>query len=135
LFLVLFVLCVSADESLAAKSAKKKGPETVSMPPYRTSGTIPGTSLIYKKLYVGDNGKVTVCIYNPGRSGVRFRANFSFYSAKNEYLTGFKMDGFAPALVEEAYSLSLPQYKKMRQVSYMTVMGRSGRVSGDDWEE
>ena len=105
------------------------------MPPYRTSGTIPGTSLIYKKLNIGNTGKVTVYIYNPERNGVRFRANFSFYSAKNEYLTGFKMDGFAPALAEEAYSMLLPQYKKMRQVSYMTVMGRSGRVGGDDWEE
>jgi hypothetical protein len=115
-------------------AAKKKQPEKPALPPYRVSGPIPGTSLLYENLNISDSGRTTVSVFNPEKSGVRFRATFSFYSSKNELLCGFSLDGFAAASTHTGYSLSLKDHKKIRQTSYMTVLGRSGRVGGDAWE-
>jgi hypothetical protein len=132
LIIIAVIICATSGASSAAK--KKKAPDKPALPPYRTSGPIPGTSLIYEKLHISDSGAVTVSIHNPERSGVRFRAAFSFYSAKNEFLTGFGVEGFATASASTGYSLSMKDYKKLRQASYMTVLGRAGRAGGDSWE-
>jgi hypothetical protein len=115
-------------------AAAKGKSETPAVPPYKIAGPIPGTALSYEKLFISENGNVSVSIRNPERSGVRFRAAFSFYSAKNELLTGFQIEGTAVAGAVAGYSLKLPNHKKMKNVSYMTVLGRSGRAGGDDWE-
>jgi hypothetical protein len=132
LLLAALLLGVCSGELWAAK--KKKEPEKPALPPYKMSGPVPGTSLTYENLFISDAGKVTISIYNPERSGVRFRATFSFYSAKIEFLTGFTLDGFAAASARTGYSLSLANHKKMSGAAYMTVLGRAGRVGGDLWE-
>jgi hypothetical protein len=104
------------------------------VPPYRISGSIPGTALSYERLFIADDGGVTVTVVNTEKKGVRFRATFSFYSAKNELLTGFIIEGVARASSSTGYSLKLPNHKKMKNASYMRVLGRAGRVGGDDWE-
>jgi hypothetical protein len=133
IFLLLVTLFIfgTSDGLWAAK--KKEAPKP-SAPPYRTSGPIPGTGLTYERLNISDSGAVTVNVHNPARNGVRFRASFSFYSAKNEFLAAFGLEGFAAANSVTGYSLFLADYKKIRQTSYMTVLGRSGRVGGDSWE-
>ncbi|MDR1021485.1 MAG: hypothetical protein LBL73_12050 [Synergistaceae bacterium] len=130
--LVAFALCAVAPG--AALAAKKKTAKAPALPPYKAAGTIPGTALSYERLFVAEDGSVSVMIRNPERSGVRFRATFSFYSAKNVLLTGFQIEGTAAAVTLARYSLKLPDHKKMKDVSYMTVLGRSGRTGGDDWE-
>jgi hypothetical protein len=90
--------------------------------------------LLYENLFISAAGKVSVSIFNPERSGVRFRATFSFYSAKNALLTGFVIEGVATASAKTGYSLSLANHKQMKNVSYMTVLGRAGRAGGDFWE-
>ncbi|MDR1515834.1 MAG: hypothetical protein LBS45_09065 [Synergistaceae bacterium] len=122
----------AASSDAAAK--KKNEARTPAVPPYKITGTIPGTALSYEKLLISEDGSVSVNVRNPERTGVRFRATFSFYSAKNELLTGFKIEGTAVAGAVTGYSLKLPNHKKMKDVSYMTVLGRSGRSGGDDWE-
>jgi hypothetical protein len=115
-----------------APAAKSK--TAPALPPYKITGPIPGTALSYEKLFVAEDGSVSVMIRNPERDGVRFRATFSFYSAKGALLTGFMIEGTAAAGTLAGYSLKLPGHKKMKDASYMTVLGRSGRASGDDWE-
>ncbi|MDR1471890.1 MAG: hypothetical protein LBS75_05140 [Synergistaceae bacterium] len=95
-------------------------------PPYRRSGVIPGTSLTYEKLFIGDKGDVSIVICNPESRGVNFSARFTFYSAKGEYLTGFAVEGVSLGNSRTGYDLSLPDHKKMRRAAYMKVLGRSG---------
>jgi hypothetical protein len=98
------------------------------MPPYRQSGVIPGTNLKYEKLTVAGSGEVNVTIVNPGNYGVSFTSNFSFYNGKNEYLTGFTVQGFASANGKAHYALELGDYKAYRKAASMKVLGRSGRM-------
>ena len=130
--LAALVLCAAVPG--AATAAKSKTARTPALPPYKMAGPIPGTALSYEKLFVAEDGSVSVMIRNPERDGVRFRATFSFYSAKGALLTGFMIEGTAGAGTLAGYSLKLPDHKKMKDASYMTVLGRSGRASGDDWE-
>jgi hypothetical protein len=125
------IIIASASSALFAAS-KKNEPQAI--PPYKASGPIPGTSLSYERLFITEDGTVSVSVLNPERSGVRFRATFSFYSAKNDFLTGFIIEGTATAGAAAGYSLKLPNHNKLKDVAYMTVLGRSGRSSGDDWE-
>ena len=130
--LALAAAIIASSSSALFAASKKKEPQAI--PPYRASGPIPGTSLLSDRLFITEGGTVSVSIRNPERSGVRFRAAFSFYSAKNDFLTGFIIEGTATASTTASYSLKLPDHQKLKNVSYMTVLGRSGRSSGDDWE-
>ncbi|MDR3320895.1 MAG: hypothetical protein LBS93_00480 [Synergistaceae bacterium] len=133
LLLVVALIIVSSAGEVLAK--KKKEPEKPSMPPYRTSGPIPGTSLSYEKLLIDNSGRTTLGVLNPEQSGVRFRATFSFYTAKNEFIAAFRLDGFAAASASTIYSLVIPEHKKIKNLTaYMTVLGRAGRLAGDEWE-
>jgi hypothetical protein len=96
------------------------------LPPYRRSGAIPGTSLTYENLFVGDDGGVSIVICNPESRTVGFSAKFTFYSAKGEYLTSFTIDGSARGNSRTKYELLMPDGKKMRRAAYMKVLGRSG---------
>jgi hypothetical protein len=98
------------------------------LPPYRTSGVIPGTDLTYEKLFIDDQGVVSITIVNPRGSGVSFTSNFSFYNSKGEYLTGFTVSDFAQANRKHEYSFELDDYKAFRRASGMKVLGRSGRM-------
>jgi hypothetical protein len=124
-------LLFMASPALYAAGKKK---EAQAIPPYKIAGPIPGTALSYEKLFITEDGIVSLNVRNPQRSGVRFRATFSFYSAKNDLLTGFMIEGTATAGAATGYSLKLPNHKKLKNAAYMTVLGRSGRASGDDWE-
>jgi hypothetical protein len=130
--LMLAALLLAGASSALSAAGKKK--EAQAVPPYKTAGPIPGTALSYEKLFITEDGDVSVNVRNPQRSGVRFRAAFSFYSAKNDLLTGFMIEGTAVAGAVAGYSLKLPNHKKLKSVSYMTVLGRAGRSGGDDWE-
>ena len=98
------------------------------LPPYRPSGVIPGTDLRYEKLFVGSDGAVSVTILNPKNTGVYAVSNFSFYNAKNEYLTGFAVEGFLRANGRETYTLELDNLKAYKKAAAMKVLGRSGRM-------
>lgn len=102
-----------------------------SIPPYKTSGSVSGTGLLYDKLRIDSKGGVTIVISNPGRTGESFVANFSFYTEKGNYLTGFSIEGFAGRMSNTSYTLDLPNYKSMKKAAYMKVLGRSGRT-GDN---
>ena len=119
--IAVFFVAASVGEA-GAKAAKAK------LPPYKPSGAIPGTELLYEKLAVSDGGQVSLVIVNPTRKGVSFAANFSFYGDKDEYLTGFTVDGFADAGARRAYSLELGNRKAYRKAVTMKVLGRSGRT-------
>jgi hypothetical protein len=66
-----------------------------------------------------------------GSHGVSFTSNFSFYGGKNEYLTGFTVQGFANAKGKARYALELDDYKAYRKAASMKVLGRSGRMGKD----
>ncbi|GHV53433.1 hypothetical protein FACS1894216_11420 [Synergistales bacterium] len=131
LILLLFAAFVVCGGS-ASWAAENKKP---ALPPFKPSGPIPGTSLVYEKMAVNEKGLVTLSIRNTERTGVRFRASFSFFSNTGEYLTGFELEGVAPASGSVPYSLAMPDYKKYKKAAFMKVLGRSGRVGGDTWEE
>jgi hypothetical protein len=130
--LILLLLAAFAACGDAASWAANKKP---ALPPFKPSGPIPGTSLVYEKMTVDDKGQVTLSVRNTERTGVRFRASFSFFSNKGEYLTGFDLEGVAPSSASVPYSLAMPDYKKYKRANYMKVLGRSGRAGGDTWEE
>ena len=115
------------DASGVAYAAKKKKAD----PPYASSGVISGTSLTYENLQINDFGKATITIFNPENTGVSFSANFSFYTAKGAYLTGFKVSGFASRTARSAFFIDVPEYKRLKKASYMKVLGRAGRSAGD----
>jgi hypothetical protein len=112
------VFFLLAFEAGAAQSSKP--------PPYRRSGAIPGTSLTYENLFVGDDGGVSIVICNPESRMVGFSAKFTFYSAKGEYLTSFTVDGSARGNSKTKHELLMPDGKKMRRAAYMKVLGRAG---------
>ena len=116
------IMIFSAASSAEAKVTKQK------LPPYRSSGTIPGTALLYEKLAINDKGEVKITIVNPTNNGVGFTANFGFYNNKDTYLTGFTLDGFAAAQRKIVYSLDLDNYIAYRNATMMKVLGRSGRM-------
>lgn len=116
-----FFIAAAAGEA-SAKGAKAK------LPPYKPNGVIPGTELLYEKLAIGEDGMASIVIVNPTRHGVSFAANFSFYSDKDEYLTGFTVDGFADAGMRKFHSFELDNYKAYRRASTMKVLGRAGRA-------
>ena len=119
------VLIFSVVFSAEAKVTKQK------LPPYRSSGAIPGTALLYEKLAINNNGEVKITVINPTNNGVAFTANFSFYNNKDTYLTGFTLDGFAAAQRRIVYSLDLDDYIAYRKATMMRVLGRSGRMGRD----
>lgn len=123
MLLILFLLLLPAQVACAAKS-------DTALPPYRTSGVIPGTSLSYEGLFIDKNGHVTITIQNEGQSGLSFSANFGFYTNKGDYVTGFTVSGFANRKSRTVYELDLPNYKNFKKASYMKVLGRAGRTSG-----
>ena len=100
-------------------------------PPYRSSGVIPGTSLSYERLTIGDRGQVTITIVNPTNTGVTFNARFAFFDNKDTYLTGFTIDDFAAANGKNDYSLRLDNYRAYRNATTMRILGRSGRMGRD----
>lgn len=100
-----------------------------SIPPYRTSGSIAGTTLLYDKLKIDNKGNVTVVISNPGKTGETFVANFNFYTNKGTYLTGFSIEGFAPRMSNTSYALIMTDYTSLKKAAYMKTFGRSGRTS------
>ena len=116
------VMVFSGLFSAEAKTAKQK------LPPYKSSGVIPGTSLLYEKLAINDKGEVKITVVNPTNSGVGFTANFGFYNNKDMYLTGFTLDGFAAAQRKTVYSLDLDDCMAYRKATMMKVLGRSGRM-------
>lgn len=99
------------------------------IPPYKTSGSIAGTELLYDRLKIESNGKATIIISNPGKTGQRFVANFSFYTEKGAYLTGFSIEGFAGRMSNTSYAFSVPGHKSLKKAAYMKALGRSGRTS------
>ena len=116
------VMIFSVALSTEAEAAKQK------LPPYRSSGVIPGTALLYEKLVINDKGEVKITVVNPTNNGVAFTANFSFYNNKDTYLTGFTLDGFASAQRKMVYSFDLDNYRAYRNATMMKVLGRSGRM-------
>ncbi|MDR0654231.1 MAG: hypothetical protein LBG12_13125 [Synergistaceae bacterium] len=129
LLLSAFILCGVSE----GKTKKAK------LPPYRPSGVIPGTDLKYERLFVGDDGTVSIIIVNPQNTGVSFVSNFSFYNSKNVYLTGFVVEGFSRANGRETYTLELDDLKAYKKAAAMKVLGRSGRmgrtIEKEDGEE
>ena len=127
----LTVLILAAAAALAASRPAEAKTTRSGIPPYRASGVIPGTDLTYEKLFIDDQGAVTITIVNPRNSGASFTSNFSFYNSKGEYLTGFTISDFARANWKQEYSLELDDYKAFRKASSMKVLGRSGRMGKD----
>ena len=129
LLLSAFILCGVSE----GKTKKAK------LPPYRPSGVIPGTDLKYERLFVGNDGTVSIIIVNPQNTGVSFVSNFSFYNSKNVYLTGFVVEGFSRANGRETYTLELDDLKAYKKAAAMKVLGRSGRmgrtIEKEDGEE
>lgn len=119
-----WTLAVLPEAALAA--AKKK-----TEPFYSTSGSIPGTALSYENLQINDFGKAIITVYNPDNTGVSFSANFSFYTKKNAYLTGFHISGFAAARSRATFFADVPTHASLKKASYMKVLGRAGRASGE----
>ncbi|MDR2780585.1 MAG: hypothetical protein LBB28_05620 [Synergistaceae bacterium] len=129
-FFTVLILATAISTSVMAYpvGAKTRGS---GLPPYRASGVIPGTDLTYDKLFIDDQGVVTITIVNPIAKGVSFTSNFSFYNSKGEYLTGFTISDFAQASRRQEYSFELDDYKAFRKASSMKVLGRSGRMGKD----
>ena len=121
-FAISFCFALGATEARAAKPK---------LPPYRPSGVIPGTELLYEKLVINDKGEVSVTIVNPTNKGVSFSSKFSFFNDKNEYLTGFAIEGFASANRKTAHSLGIDDLRAYRKATNMKVLGRSGRMGKD----
>jgi hypothetical protein len=128
--IIMLAVLISAF-SFSAEAKTKKS----SIPPYRPSGVIPGTDLKYEKLFIADDGAVTIRITNPTTRGVSFTSNFSFYNGKGEYLTGFVISGFAHAGRTAAYSLALDDNKAYKKATLMKVLGRSGRTGKTPTDE
>lgn len=99
-----------------------------SIPPYRSSGKIAGTALLYDKLKIDNKGNVTIIVSNPGKTGEAFVANFNFYTNNDVYLTGFSIEGFAPRMSNVSYALNITDYTKLKNAAYMKTFGRSGRT-------
>ena len=118
---VIFSVALSAE----SKTTQPK------FPPYKPSGAIPGTSLLYEKLAINDKGEVKITIVNPTNNGVAFNARFGFYNNKDTYLTGFIVDGFAAGNGKIAYSLRLDNSRAYRNAIMMKVLGRAGRMGKD----
>ncbi|MDR3165834.1 MAG: hypothetical protein LBU13_09690 [Synergistaceae bacterium] len=118
LLLPAFLLCGVSE----GKTKKSK------LPPYRPSGVISGTDLKYEKLFIDDDGVVSITILNPKNTGVSFVSNFSFYNGKNEYLTGFTVEGFSRANGRATYTLELDNFAAYKKAAVMKVLGRSGRM-------
>ena len=116
------VIVFSAALSAEAKIVKTK------LPPYRPSGVIPGTALLYEKLAINNRGEVKITVVNPTNNGVAFTAKFSFFNNKKTYLTGFTIDGFAAPNRKIVYSLEVDNYIAYRKAAMMKVLGRAGRM-------
>jgi hypothetical protein len=108
--------------------AAEAGAAKPKLPPYRSSGVIPGTSLLYEKLTINNKGEVKITIANPTNNGVAFTARFGFYDNRDRYLTGFTVEGFAPANRKIEYSLELDNFNAYRRATMMKVLGRGGRT-------
>jgi hypothetical protein len=124
-FLCAALVCASVFLAVAAPEAHAEKPK---LPPYRASGSIPGTELKYEKLSISSKGEVAITVVNPTDKGVAYMANFSFYGSKDEYLTGFAINGFARAGGKAAHAFALDDYKAYRKAVTMKVLGRSGRT-------
>lgn len=123
---VLFALPALLFLALSAGAALGAG---VTPTPYRASGSIAGTGLLYDKLKIDGGGRVTITISNPGRTGESFVANFSFYTEKGVWLAGFSIEGFAGRVSDTSYALDFPDHGKLKKAAYMKVLGRAGRTS------
>ena len=122
--IIAVVMIFSAVLSVEAATKKPK------LPPYRSSGVIPGTALLYEKLVINDKGEVRITVVNPTNNGVAFNARFGFYNNKDKYLTGFTIDGFAAGNRKIAYS-SRVDNRAYRNATTMKVLGRAGRMGKD----
>ena len=116
--LMIFSLVIFAELSAASQR----------VPPYRPSGAIPGTVLLYERLSINDRGEVQITIVNPTNNGVAFTANFSFFDNSERYLTGFTVDGFAAANRKIPYSLDVGDRRAYQRATMMRVLGRGGRM-------
>ncbi|MDR3332314.1 MAG: hypothetical protein LBT08_06780 [Synergistaceae bacterium] len=124
---ILILILQTAHESEAVK--KKKAPPTPALPPYKMSGPIPGTQLQYEKLFISDNGHVTITIYNPEDTGLSFSSNFGFYTDNNLYVTGFIVRGFANRKDRVSFAMDLADPQNFKKTAYMKVLGRASRKS------
>ena len=97
--------------------------KTESPPPYRTSGSIGGTDLLFRELIITKQGS-SVMIVNPGRRGTFFNANFAFFDAKNQFLTGFTLEGYAAINNKNRVVFSFNDFKKLRKATDLKVIGR-----------
>ncbi len=119
-FLVIFFFCfiLSAPAFCAAKKAESPQPS-----PYRTSGSIGGTDLLFRELTITKQG-ASVMIINPGRRGTFFNANFAFFDAKNQFLTGFTLEGYAAINNKNLVTFPFNDLKKLRKATDLKVIGR-----------
>lgn len=117
-FLLALLLCFAS--ALPGLCAAKK---EESSPPYRTSGSIGGTDLLFRDLTITKQGS-HVMIVNPGRRGTFFSANFAFFNAKNQFLTGFTLEGYAAINNKNRVSFHFGDYKKLKKAVDLKVIGR-----------
>jgi len=122
--MLVFTAAFSAEAATARRSRQQ-------IPPYKSSGVIPGTALLYEKLSISDKGEVKITVVNPTNNGVAFTARFGFYNNKDRYLTGFTIEGFAAANRKIDYSFKLDNLRAYRNAVTMKVLGRSGRTGRD----
>jgi hypothetical protein len=124
------LVLLSLPMALSAEAAKKKkAVKTPPVPPYRASGPIPGTPLLYENLFITEAGRVTIVIYNPEKSGLNFTSKFAFYSEKDEILTGFTIKGFIAHRHRKAYAFDIADLDSYKLAKSMKVLGRAGRTS------
>ena len=98
--------------------------KTESLPSYRTSGSIGGTDLLFRDLTITKQGS-SVMIINPSRRGIFFNANFAFFDAKDQFLTGFTLEGYAAINNKNRVLFSFNDFKKLRKAKSLKVIGRT----------
>ncbi|MDR3355211.1 MAG: hypothetical protein LBO21_09245 [Synergistaceae bacterium] len=126
---VVFMLLSLTAAPMAEAAKKKKAAKVPPVPPYKASGPIPGTPLLYENLFIAENGRVTITIYNPEESGLNFSSKFAFYSGKEEILTGFTIKGFIARRHRKSYAFDMTDFDNYKQAKSMKVLGRAGRTS------
>ena len=115
LFMLSFIL------SSPALCAEQK---TESLPSYRTSGSIGGTDLLFRDLTITKQGS-SVMILNPSRRGIFFNANFAFFDAKDQFLTGFTLEGYAAINNKNRVDFYFNDFKKLKKAKSLKVIGRT----------
>ena len=64
-------------------------------------------------------------ILNPSRRGIFFNANFAFFDAKDQFLTGFTLEGYAAINNKNRVLFSFNDFKKLRKAKSLKVIGRT----------